>query len=101
IETTRSMKSGKGSVFPFLGQFFLGANGNETRIQCRPNSPGKRVHRYRSERGHGKDDDDLRHCFALAGRAGDPDRATSGNSLPRAGSGGTRWWGVAKIAIGG
>src|SRR6266478_4232141 len=81
IPMMSSMKSGKKLASLFSNRFFLRANGDETRIQRRTDSTGKRIHRHRSERRHGEDNDDSGDRFAIAGRAGDPDRANSGYHL--------------------
>src|SRR5437016_12456041 len=81
IPMTSSIKSGKKLVFLFSNRFFLRANGDETGIHRRSDSTGKGIHRNRSERGHGEDNDDIGHRFAIAGRAGDPDRANPGYDL--------------------
>src|SRR5207253_879208 len=81
IPLTSSTTSGKRSAFAFLNRFFLRANGDETGIQRRAISTGKGIHRHRSERRHGEDNDDIGHRFAIAGRAGNSNRADSGYYL--------------------
>src|SRR6266446_2310358 len=88
---TSSMKSGKKLAFLFSNRFFLRANCDETGIQRRTDSTGKWIHRHRSERGHGEDNDDIGHRFAIADRAGNPDRADSGYYLYGACDRGIAW----------
>src|SRR5205823_10900037 len=91
IPTTFSMKSGKRSAFLFSNRFFPRANGDETRIQRYTDFTGKGIHRHRSERRHGEDNDDIGHRFAIAVRRGNPDRADSGYYLYGACDRGIAW----------